>query len=127
MKKLTTYVIAVTLMLAVGLSGCAQQPKSANSGEAIEHAKTLATAEEQAKFLISEANAFINSKQFDEAIGAAKYVLSKLDKESAEAKGIIEQAKAKLEEMARQKVEEAKAAANKAAEDAKNKLQSLGK
>ena len=109
MKRITTVLVAVSFVFAVGIMGCSQKPQSANSSEAIEQAKTLQSVEEQAKFLGKEANAFINSEQFDEAIKTAKYVLSKLDKESQEAKSLIERAKQELETMAREKAEEAKA------------------
>lgn len=104
-------IIMTILCLVVGLAvvGCAQKPKTANSSEAIKAAKSMEGVEAQAKYLISEANAFVSSKQFDDAINAAKYVLSNLDQNSMEAQKIIEKAKAELEAMAKQKAEEMKA------------------
>ena len=107
MKKL-----GLILLCALFIVGCAQQPKSENASEAISHAKTLETVEAQADYLISEANAFVNSEQFDEAIKTAKHVLANLDgdKYKQEAQAIIEEAKAELEAMAKAKAEEAKKA-----------------
>jgi len=74
----------------------------------IEEAKTMETAEQQAKYLISQANAFINSDEFDQAINTAQYIISNLDKNSQEAKSIIETAKAEMKKAAQQAVEDAK-------------------
>jgi len=107
MKKL---ILAVTIagVACLSVAGCAQQPKAANSQEAIEQAKALETAEAQAKYLISQANAFVNSKDFDQAIQTAKYVLANLDSESKEAQSIIEKATTQLKKMAEEKAAEMK-------------------
>jgi len=111
--------LPVLLIAALLVVGCTQKPKSANSGEAIQHANTLQSVEAKVNYLVSEASAFLNSEQFDEAVKMAKYILSKLDSNSQEAKSILEQAKAKLEAMAREKAEELKG-------DLKNKLGNIG-
>ena len=112
MKRLNLFVLCV-LITAFAI-GCAQGPKSQNASEAIDHAQTLQSVEDQAKYLVSEANGFINSKQFDEAIKSAKYILSKLDAESKEAQSIIEKAQAELKKMAEEKAAEMKAKLNSA-------------
>ena len=66
----------------------------------------------------SEANAFINSDKFDEAINTARFILSNLDKDSTAAQSIIERAKKELEAMAKEKAEALKG-------DLKNKLDNL--
>ena len=55
----------------------------------------MKTVEEQVNYLVSQANAFINSQEFDQAIKTSQYILRNLDKSSEEAKGIIETAKAR--------------------------------
>lgn len=76
------------------LAGCSKQ--AASSSEAIEHAKTLKTPEQQADYLVSLAQAFVNSEDYQEAIKTAQYVLSSVDAHSQAATNLLEQAKAKL-------------------------------
>ncbi len=92
--------------------GCAK--KSGSPNEAIQTAQSFKTAGEKADYLIKQAEAFYNSKEFQQAIETAQYVLNNLDKESQPAKDLIEKAKAQLQ-----------AAAQKATEGVGNKL--LGK
>ena len=101
--------IAVFLMCAsLTFAGCAQQPKAANASQAIEQSKSMKTVEEQAKYLVGQANAFVNSKDFDQAIQTAKYVLSNLNANSQEAKDVLEKATEEMKKMAMQKAEEMK-------------------
>lgn len=115
------------LAVAVLVAGCGQQAKTANSSQAIEQAKTMKTVDEQVKFLVAEANAFIGSKQYQDAVNAAQYILASLDKNSQEAKGILEKATAELTQVAQEKVAQAQATANKAMDDMKTKLGTIGK
>ena len=85
---------------------CGQKAKS--SSEAIELSKDKTSVEAQTKHLVLQANGFLNSKQFDEAVNTAKYVLRKLDANSIEAKKIIEEAKKKLEKIALENMSEVK-------------------
>ncbi len=105
-KALLITVFLTGAVLAV--SSCSQQPKSASASQAIEQSKALQTTDAQAKYLIDQANAFVNSKNFDEAIQTAKYVLANLDANSAEAKSILEKAAAEMKKVALQKAEEVK-------------------
>ncbi len=106
-------ILAVSLIIGVVALGCGQRTQS--SSEAIELSKAKATVEEQANYLVRQANSFINSDNFDEAIKTAKYILSNLDSNSTEAQGIIEKAQAELKKLAEQKIQ-----------DVKSKLGSLG-
>ncbi|MCM8773491.1 MAG: hypothetical protein NC820_01990 [Candidatus Omnitrophica bacterium] len=92
--------------------GCTR--KAASSQEAIKNAETLNTVQEKINYLIKQAEAFYNSKEFQQAIQIAQYILNNLDKDSHSAKDLIEKAKVQL-----------KATAEKAVEDVKNKI--LGK
>ena len=94
------------LIVALMVLGCGQRAQ--NSGEAIELSKAKTSVEAQAKYLVGQANGFINSGQFDEAIKTAKYVLSNLDSNSTAAQDIIEKAKAELKKLADQKLQEVK-------------------
>jgi hypothetical protein len=113
MKKALLLVVIVCLSYGMLLNaGCTK--KLASVSEAIQNSQALKTVQEQANYLISQAQAFYNSKEFQQAIQAAQYVLSNLDKNSQAAKDLIEKAKAQLQ-----------AAAQKAVGDVKSKL--LGK
>ena len=102
---LTTIVTSIFLM---SVAGCSQQPKAADSQQAIEQSKSMGTVEAQTKYLIDQANAFVNSKDFDQAIQTAKHVLANLDTNSMEAKSVIEKATEEMKKMAQQKAEELK-------------------
>lgn len=115
MKKIFLSLTVLCALAGLTIGGCAQKP-AASSGDAITQSKTLQTVQEQVKYLIGQANAFINSQKFDEAINTAQYVLSNLDSNSTEAKSIITKAQEQIKQMA-----------GKAMEDMKNKLGTLGK
>ena len=85
---------AVAIAGLVVLAGCSKQATS--SSEAIQHAKTLKTPEQQADYLVSQAQAFVNSEDHQEAIKTAQYVLSSVDAHSHAATDLLEEAKAKL-------------------------------
>lgn len=114
MKWKAAIVLALFVTMSLSLVSCAQ--KAANSAEAIQQAQSKQSVEEKVNYLVGQANAFVNSKEFDEAIKTAQYILSNLDKDSQAAQDIIEKAKAELGKMAQQ-----------AMDDVKNKLGNLGK
>lgn len=107
-KNRYAVLVTVVCLLAAAVSGCAQKPQSASSTDAIQQANQLETVEAQVNYLVKEANAFINSQKFDEAVNTAKYILSNLDKESVQAKSILEKAQAELKKLAEAKAEELK-------------------
>lgn len=100
MKKALFLTVVICLSLGIfAISGCAK--KAASSNEAIQNAESLATVQEKANYLVQQAEAFYNSKEFQQAIQTAQYVLSNLDKDSQPAKNLIEKAKAQLEAIAK--------------------------
>lgn len=103
------------MVLALSAGCAAPKPQAATADQAIEQSKSVGDVQAQAKYLISEANAFVNSQKFDEAIEAAKYVLANLDANSQEAKSILEKATAEIKKLAEQK-----------AAELKNKLNNIG-
>ena len=105
MKKSLVVTIAV-LFVSLSIWGCTQ--KAANSSEAIQAAQAKQTVEQKTDYLISQANAFLSSKEFDEAIKTAQYILSNLDKESTAAQSIIEKAKAEMQKAAQAAVADVK-------------------
>lgn len=104
----TLSMIAVLFCSALILSSCSQPPKAANSEQAIEQSKTLKTPDEQAKYLVGQADAFVNSKEFNEAVETAQYVLANLDASSADAKKVLEEAAEEMKKVAMQKADELK-------------------
>jgi len=113
MRKTLWIALGMCLVFSIAVIGC--EKKAATSQEAIETSKGLKTVDEQVKYLVSQANAFINGKEFDQAIATAQHVLSNLDQNSAEAKSILDKA-----------TEEMKKVAQGAMDDMKKKLGTLG-
>ena len=118
MKRLLVLVMVACVGIVLVFSGCAK--KAATSNDAISQANTLKTVDEKVKYLVSQANDLMNSKQYQQAVNVAQYILSNLDKNSADAKSILQKAADML-----------KAEANKALDtvkgDVQNKLGSFGK
>lgn len=110
MKRLLLLAIVVGLGFGL-LLNCGCTKKAASSSEAIQNAQALKTVQEKVDYLMNQAEAFYNSKEFQQAIKTAQYVLSNLDRNSQAAKDLIERAKAQLQ-----------AAAQKAAGDVSKKL-----
>ena len=111
--------LVVVIMVSFCALGCAQKPETSSAKDAIQKSQNLQSVEAQAEYLIKDANAFVNSEQFDEAIQTAKHVLAELDKDSAEAQSIIQKAQAELKALAEQKAGELK-------EGMQKKLNELG-
>jgi fumarylacetoacetate (FAA) hydrolase family protein len=101
-------------------AGCSQPPKAATAQDAIQQSEAKQTPQEKVDYLVSQANAFVNGKQFEEGIAVAQHILQKLDANSQEAKSIVERATEELAKVANQKVAEVKT-------DITNKINALGK
>lgn len=98
--------MVLTLPVLLAAAACAQQARS--SSEAIEHAKTLQTPEQQADYLLSQARGFLSSKDYAEATKTAQYVVGNFQGKSAEAQSIIEQAGAQVARNAQEAAGEAR-------------------
>ena len=105
------FAVFVSLLLTLG---CAQQ-KAASSKEAIDTANAMESVEQKVDYLIKQAKAFYRSKEFQEAVNTAQYILRNLDKDSQIAKDLIQKAKDALAQTAKS-----------AAEDVKKKLPGFG-
>ncbi len=114
MRKTLVLIVCLLCVISFGLVGCGSE-KASSPKAAIEHAKTLQTTVEQVNYLISQAQAYYNSKEFQGTVDLAQYVLSYLDSDSQAAKDLVTKAK-----------EAITAAASAAAEAAKSKLGSFG-
>ncbi len=83
------------VVLALGLFfGCTRKAES--SQEAIETAQTMETVEEQVNYLINQAKAFYNSEEFQQAVNIAQHILRHLDRDSQEARSLLDQAREAL-------------------------------
>ena len=107
MKKYLVLIIALGLSLGLIITGCSAK-KAASSNEAIELSKTMQTVEQKAHYLIGQAKAFYGSKDFKQAVDIAQYILAYVDKDSTDAKSLLEKAKAQLTALAQQKAAELK-------------------
>jgi len=96
--------LAVTGLLVAGCGG----PQTESSQAAIQKAQTMATIQEKTTFLVNEAQAFYNSKQFQSAVDVAQYVLRYLDKDSTAAKDLLQKAQEALTAQLQQAGAEAK-------------------
>lgn len=99
--------LVIGLSLSLLLAGCAQE-RAASSKEAIETAKTLETVQQKADYLISQAKAFYNSNEFQQAVDIAQHILRYVDRDSQEAKNLLEKARAALASAAKGAVEDVK-------------------
>jgi hypothetical protein len=110
MKKILFFGLIVCVSFGLFLSaGC--EKKAGSASEAIQNSQVMKTVQEKADYLVKQANVFYNSKEFQQAIQTAQYVLSNLDNNSQAAKDLIAKAKTQLQ-----------SAAQKAMGDASNKL-----
>jgi len=118
MRKNLMLFAVCCLALSLGVTGCGRQ-KAASSGEAIEASRAMQTVEQKVDYLVGQAEAFYNSKEYQEAVTTAQYVLNSLDQNSQEAKDLLLKAKEAL-------VARAQEAVGAAAEGMKNKIGSFG-
>ena len=95
MKK-STWGIIMLCAVMVWAAGCGQA-KTGSSDEAIQNAKAMeAPTEEKVKYLVNQAKAMYNSDEFQDTVNVAQYVLRYLDKDSQQAKDLLEMAKKDL-------------------------------
>jgi hypothetical protein len=97
MKKALLLGLVICLSCGMLLSaGCTK--KSVSSNEAIQNSQSFKTIQEKVNYLVNQAQAFYNSKEYQQAVNVAQYVLNNLDKNSQQAKDLIEKAKAQLQD-----------------------------
>ena len=107
-RQFSTLLLLVAALLApVLLEGCSN--RATTSSEAIQHAKTLGTPSHQEEYLIVQARAFFNAKNYQEAMTTAQYVLASVDGRSQDAQSVLEQVKRQLAKDTEAVVGEAKA------------------
>ncbi len=115
MKKYYFFILSFLVILSSVVVGCG--PKKASSvNDAIRHSETMNSVQAKEKYLVGQAKAFYNAKDYDGAMNIAQNVIRKLNSDSQEAKKVIEDAKKELI-----------AKSQKATEDLKKKLSEFGK
>lgn len=87
------------------ISGCGQQPRAQNSDEAIQQAEQMQDAGQKIDYLTAEAEAFLESEEYQDALATAQYVLFRLDQDSQRARDVVESAKARMKEATEQQME----------------------
>jgi hypothetical protein len=95
------------MILSFVVAGCGAQ-KAETSRAAIDATKAMQTVQEKTDYLVSQAKAFYNSKDFQGAVDIAQYVLRYLDKDSQAAKDLLTKAKDQLTAQAQGMLDQAK-------------------
>ena len=107
MKKNVVLAIVAVLCVGVALIGCGAK-KEASGSAAIQKSQAMATVQQKVDYLAGQAKAFINSKDYDQAVSVAQYILTNLDSNSKEARSLLEKAKSELTAQAKAKLEDVK-------------------
>lgn len=95
MKKILAGVLICSIILGINFAAFAIENTIVNA--IIEKAKTFAVNDQKVRYLIAEANKFYNAKNFQPVIDIAQYILKNVDKNSKEAKNLLEKAKQGLQ------------------------------
>lgn len=95
MRKAVVVFVITMVCGSLILAGCGAK-KEASPGEAIKKSQSMATTQQKADYLIGQAKAFYNSKEYGDAMSIAQYVISYVDSNSQAAKSLIEKAKDSL-------------------------------
>ena len=107
MKRRVSF--SIVLVVALGL-GMAQQPapKPTSASEAIEAISSMQTVAEKTSYLVARAKEFYASEQFQQTVDVAQYILRYLDKDSQDAKSLLDMAKDALAQKAQSTVNDLK-------------------
>ena len=107
MKNVLSLLMVCVVVFSFAVAGCGVK-KAESSSAAINASKAMSTTPEKVSYLIDQAKAFYSSKNFQEAVNIAQYVLNNIDNNSLDAKNLIEKAKAELAKAGQQKLDEMK-------------------
>ncbi|MCK4995132.1 MAG: hypothetical protein KAS13_08850 [Candidatus Omnitrophica bacterium] len=84
-----------------------QQKVAKTADEAIKFAKTLEGVQPKKDYLLTQAQSMYDSKELEEVVEIAKYVLEYVDSDGAKAKQLLEKATQDLEALARGGIDQA--------------------
>ena len=100
-KSLMCVAICLFIFSFLG-TGCGTK-KVKSSGAAIETSQAMKTTQEKVDYLIKQAKIFYDSKNFKETMNIAYYILHSVDKDSLDAKDLVEKTKQELANMDQKK------------------------
>jgi hypothetical protein len=110
MKMKVTGFLAVMALSGLVLYGCGRggTPPAANSAQAVQTSKTIESKPDQINYLLGQATHFLDSKEYQQALDTANYILTKLDSNSDSAKTVVMKAKSGLQKTAQSAVTDIK-------------------
>lgn len=108
MKRALTIAVLVCFAAMFMVTGCGPA-KAGSSQEAIQQSQTLQTVKAKADYLIAQAKAFYGTKQYQDVVNLTNYVIQNVDATSAEAKALLEKAKAQVAAEMKKAAEQVKA------------------
>jgi len=107
MKKVTIALVIVCIAFSMAVVGCG--PKKAETPkEAIETSKTMDATKARENYLVAQAKAFYNAKDYKGAVELSKYVINFVDKNSVAAQDILQKAQEDLRAQMQQAANELK-------------------
>jgi hypothetical protein len=120
MNQRSLFFLEMYLFLAILLFGCTSQ-QAANSQEAIKESKTKGSVQQQVDYLVKQGEAFINSKDYDDAVAVANHILANLDQNAQEAKNILTKASDNVRKTTQGTLQDLQKSTKDALEDIKNR------
>lgn len=80
------------------LNGC--ERKATTASEAISRSQSMQSVNQKVDYLVGQANMFIDSRQYAEASKIAGYILTDVDKNSQQARDILQKAQEQMTQKA---------------------------
>jgi hypothetical protein len=100
MKSVFYLLIIGCILLSLLIAGCGTE-KARSSQEAIDNARSIQNVVERADYLISQAKAFYNAKDFKNTVDISIYVIQYLDSKSRAAHDLLERSNSALKAQSR--------------------------
>ncbi len=105
----TLKTLSMVMLVAFGAmtAGCGQK-QTASAQEAIEVSKSKGTVQEQADYLVGQAQTFLSKENYDQALVTANHILTNLDQNSKAAQDILMKARTDMQNAAQGTVNDVK-------------------
>ena len=107
MKKSFIIFMALCMAASICMLGCGTK-KEESASAAINVAKEMETNQQKIEYLVSQAKAFQKSKEFQGTVEIAQHILRYLDKDSQEARALLEDARNEIIKAAKSAAEDFK-------------------
>lgn len=107
MKRFLSLIPVILIAVCLTISGCGDK-KAPSSQDAIDTTKTMDTVKAKTDYMVAQAKAFYDSKDFQGAVDIAQYVLRYLDKDNPQAKALLQEAQAAITTQLKTQAEEVK-------------------